>query len=123
MNSLRQETIKKLEELKESLSKNLYEDSYAELISIATDYDNGAQDNLYLYDTINECVEFIGNEELKYYLQNEIERDVDRIFYIVQDVHNVCGVYVFDGYGNLRDIDDTDFEYCIETLIDKLKEE
>lgn len=34
MNSLRQETVKKLEELKENLSKNLYEDSYAELISI-----------------------------------------------------------------------------------------
>lgn len=124
MDSLRQETVKKLEELKENLSKNLYEDSYAELISIAIDYDNEAQDNLYLYDTINECTEFLDDEQLEYYIDYQIKNfGIDRVFYMFNQVTNVCGVYVIDGYGNLRDIDDTDFEYCIETLIDKLEEE
>ena len=51
---LRKETIKKLEDYKEYIDQSMVEENYANLVNIAIDYDNEAQDELYLHDTLQE---------------------------------------------------------------------
>lgn len=122
LNNLKKETIKKSEELKDNLSYN-YENDYCDMVNIMIDYDNEAQDDLYLYDNVRETIEFIGDEDLEYYVDYQIKNfGYDRLFYMFNNVNNVCGLYVVDGYGNLRDVEQDDIIYCIDETIEKLKE-
>lgn len=38
-------------------------------------------------------------------------------------VHHPSGIYVIDGYENLRDVEQSDFEYCIDEIIEKIQDE
>ncbi len=122
LNKLKKETIKKLEELKDNLGYD-NEENYCNMINTMIDYDNEAQDNLYLYDTTQDLVEFVDDETLEYYIDYQIKNfGKDRLFYMFNNVNNVCGLYVVDGYGNLRDVEKDDFIYCIDEAITELKE-
>lgn len=68
LNELKKETIKKLEEIKNNLSYD-NEENYANMVNTMIDYDNEAQDSLYLYDTTQELVEFVDDEILKYLIK------------------------------------------------------
>lgn len=122
LNELKKETIKKLEEVKNNLSYN-NEENYRNMINTMIDYDNEAQDDLYLYDTTQELIEFVDDETLEYYVDYQTKTfGKDRYFYMFDGVSDVCGIYVIDGYGNLRDVEEDDFIYCIDEAITKLKE-
>ena len=122
IDKLKENTIKKLEELKSNLSFD-YEKNYSEMLNILSDYDYEAQDSLYLYDNINDLVEFVDDETLKYYVDYQLNTfGYERLFYMFNGVNNVCGLYVIDGYGNLRDVEISDFECCIDETINTLKE-
>lgn len=122
MNNLKEQTIKKLEEIKNNLSYDM-EENYRNMVNTIIDYDNEAQDNLYLYDTVQELIEFVDDETLEYYIDYQIKTfGKDRYFYMFNNVTNVCGIYVVDAYGNLRDIEKDDIIYCIDEIIIKLKE-
>lgn len=122
LNKLKKETIKKLEKVKNNLSYD-NEENYCNMVNTMIDYDNEAQDNLYLYDTIQELVEFVDDETLEYYVDYQVKTfGKDRYFYMFSNVSNVCGIYVIDGYGNLRNVEEYDFIYCIDEAISKLKE-
>ena len=121
INELKKETIKKLEELKNNLSYD-WERDYCDMINTMIDYDNEAQDDLYLYDNCRECVEFVDDETLQYYIEYQVKTfGQDRYFYMFNGVTNPCGIYVVDGYGNLRDVEESDFECCIDEAIERLK--
>lgn len=78
---------------------------------------------MYLYDITQEIVEFVDDELLKDYVDYQITTfGYDRLFYMFNNVNNVCGLYVVDGYGNLRDVEQEDIIYCINEAITKLKE-
>lgn len=122
LNELKKETIKNLEEVKNNLSYDM-EENYCNMINTMIDYDNKAQDNLCLYDTCRELVEFVDEETLQYYIEYQVkEFGMDRLFYMFSGVNNVCGIYKVDGYGNLEDVEIYEFEYCINECINKLKE-
>lgn len=70
LNELKKETIKKLEEIKSNLSYD-NEENYANMVNTMIDYDNEAQDSLYLYDTTQELVEFVDDEILKYLIEKK----------------------------------------------------
>ena len=96
LNRLKKETIK---ELKDNLGYD-NEENYCNMINIMIDYDNEAQDNLYLYDTTQDLVEFVDDESLEYYIDYQIKNfGKNRLFYMFNNVNNVCGLYVVDGYG------------------------
>ena len=121
LKKLRKETIKKLEEVKNNLGYDM-EENYCNMINTMIDYDNEAQDDLYLDDMTRELVEFVDDEILPYYVDYQVKTfGIDRYFYMFNGVNNVCGLYVVDGYGNLRDIEQSDLEYCIDEAITTLK--
>lgn len=119
---IKKETIKKLEEIKNNLSYDM-EENYTKTINVLIDYDNEAQDTLYLCDRANEVVEVVDDESLQYYVDYQIKTfGQDRYFYMFNQVENVCGLYTIDGCGNLRNIEKSDIESIIDEAIAMLKE-
>lgn len=119
---LKEETIKKLEELKNNLSYD-YEENYCNMINIMIDYDNEAQDDLYLHDMCRELVDIVDEELLQYYLEYQFKTfGVERLFYITQCLEHADTIYKVNGYGNLENVDNDDFIYCIDEAINQLKE-
>lgn len=122
MDKLIKETIKKLEELKDNLNFD-NEKNYCDMVNIMIDYDNKAQDDLYLYDTVRETVEFIDEETLPYYIESQLkEFGINRIIYMVGMVEYIDSIYKVNAYGNLENVDNSDFIYCIDETIERLKE-
>lgn len=120
LKELRKETIKKLEEVKNNLSYN-NDKNYCDMINTLIDYDNEAQDNLYLYDRIQEMTEFVDDEMLNNYLIKENSDSISRLRYFINNTQD-DDIYKLDGYGNLENVDKQDFEDCIDEAIDILKE-
>ena len=120
MNKLKKETIEKFEELKENLTYNDTEKNYCDLVNIAIDYDNEAQDELYLYDTIQELCNFV-DEDIMDYLIKENSTSLTRLRYFIGNTSDAV-IYKLDSYGNLENVTDDDFEYCVDACLDKLKE-
>lgn len=119
LNELKKETIKKLEEIKNNLSYD-NEQNYSDMVNTMIDYDNEAQDDLYLYDTTLELVDFV-NDEILEYLIKENSDSVLRLRYFLNDT-NEDTIYKLNVYGNLENVDINDFEFCIDEAITKLKE-
>ena len=118
-NELKEKTIKKLEELKERLSGQTYEENYCDLVNTLIDYDNEAHDKLYLYDSMRETVEFV-DDEIMEYLIKECDNDIDRLRCFIGDAHSDY-IYKLNGYGNLENVTDDDFIYCVDAAIERLK--
>ena len=119
LNELKKETIKKLGEVKNNLSYD-NEENYCDMINTMIDYDNEAQDDLYLYDTTQELVEFV-DEEILEYLINQNKDSLSRLRYFINDTYD-DSIYKLNGYGNLENVERDDFIYCIDEAISKLKE-
>ena len=119
LNKLKKETIKKLEEIKKNLSYD-NEENYCNMVNTMIDYDNEAQDDLYLYDTTQELIEFVDYEILEY-LINQNKDSLSRLRYFINDTYD-DSIYKLNGYGNLENVERDDFIYCIDEAISKLKE-
>lgn len=117
---LKKETIKKLEELKEELPSMCYDDIYCELDNILIEYDNEAQDNLYLSDALNEIGNFV-DEEMLPDLIRACNDDICRLRCFI-GCTNLASIYKLDGYGNLENVNDDDFIYAIDEIIERIKE-
>lgn len=123
LTKLRKDTIKKLQEIKDNLKSWNTQDDYTDIINTLIDYDNNANDDLYLYDNAQETTEIVDDETLPYYVDYQIKTfGIDRYFYMFNGVDDVCGLYVIDGYGNLRNMEDYDLECMIDNAITSLKE-
>ena len=122
LRQLKIKTIEKLNELKNNLSYD-NEENYCNMVNIMIDYDNEAQDDLYLHDSINDNVEFLDEELLKYYIEYQFKTfGTERLFYMTQCLEYSDSLYKVNAYGNLENVEKDDFIYCIDSALDKLKE-
>lgn len=119
---LRKEIIKKLKDYKEYIDQSTEDENYTNLINIAIDYDNKAQDNLYLYDTIQELVNFIDEEILQQLIEINAKDGIARLRCFINNTYDAY-IYKLNGYENLENVNDWDFEYCADELIQKLSKE
>lgn len=124
INKLKKETIKKLKEIKENLSYD-NEENYRNMINTLIDYDNEAHDNLYLYDRIQEMYNFVDDEILSYYIENEKDDyghyDLTRLRYFINNTYDDY-IYYINAYGNLENVEKEDFNICIDEAISVLEE-
>lgn len=119
---LRKETIKKLKDYKEYIDQSILEENYTNLINIAIDYDNEAQDSLYLYDTIQELVNFVDEDILQQLIEKNAKYGISRLRCFINTTYD-ANIYKLDGYENLENITDWDFGYCADECIKKLESE
>ena len=120
LKELKKQTIKKLEELREEIPNKSNEDNYCDITNALVDYDNEAQDNLYLYDKVRNITEFIDADELDDYIKCQ-DWSVARLRCFINDTYDDT-IYKFDGYGNIDNVCDDDFYFVIDEMIDYIKE-
>lgn len=120
MKNLKLETMKKLESLLNNKTYNV-DKYYCDIINTCIDYDNEAQDSLYLYDTIHEYYNVIDDEILEAYIKEQLNYGVSRIKYIFAGVTQDNENYILDDCGNLQDLSIDDCLDMISIAYDKLK--
>lgn len=111
-----QETIKKLNEIKEYID---YNKAYTDMINTAIYYDNEMQDDLYLHDIV---VDYgFCDEELVNYLLENIGNDITRLRYFIGDTMS-DDIYIVNDYGDLENVSMDDIIMCIDELLEMLEE-
>lgn len=119
LKELRKETIKKLEELQSNLGYDT-EETYCDMYNIMADYDNDAQDDLYLCDKLRDNLDVLDEELVQYYFQNN--QGLERLFYATRGIEYADSIYKVNAYGNLENITTDDFKWAIQETIDALQE-
>ena len=120
---MKEETIKKLKELKDNLSYD-NEENYCDLVNILIDYDNEMQDKLYLHDHLNDYLEIVDEETMQYYLEYQFKTfGTERLFYMTRCLDYADSIYKVNAYGNLENVTQDDFTYVIDEMIELLESE
>lgn len=124
------EVRKKLEDLKNNLSYDV-DGNYYDLVNTLIDYDNKMQgeDDIYLYDLLQERYDFIDEELLEYAVREELKNGVERLRCFLNDTYSDT-LYLINSYGNLENVDNDTIKdaidfiiYKIDCKLDDLKEE
>ena len=102
-------TIEKLKELKENLPNLTNNDIYYQLINISSERDLDVYVNDYGFISSDEVDDMIAN--------NINDYGVDRLRCFINDTY-ADDVYILDGYNNLKNVSDSDFEDCINNIIE-----
>ena len=96
------------------------ESTYNELYNLWMDY---------LCDTNDYELEYLFNEFVSYDLAEDIARNelenggLIRLYYFLGDADLTNDIFKIDGYGNLENIDESDFEYIKQELIYNLEKD
>ena len=115
----KREFIEQLGILKNGLGWDM-EENYANLWNACADYDNNHRGS-YLTDRIQEY-DFVDDEVLDYILVEQSKNGLSSLRCFIGDTYN-ASLYRLDGYGNLANVDNSDFEYLIDDIVQTLEED
>ena len=115
----KREFIEQLGILKNGLGYDMQE-NYANLWNACADYDNNHHGS-YLTDKITDY-DFVDDEILEYIVIKEAKGGVDRLRFFIGDTYS-DNIYRLDGYGNLANVDNSDFGYLIDDIVQSLEED
>lgn len=110
--------INKLKAIKETLTHDECA-NYSTIWNVCNDYDNTHR-GVYLTDRIQEH-DFV-DEEILEYIVKENASDVSRLRCFIGDTYD-ADIYLLDGYGNLRNVKQSDFECLIDDIVYELERE
>lgn len=95
-----------------------HNDTYSKLWNKCAEFDN--KHGTSLTDTITDY-DFV-TEDILEYIVKENATDLSRLRFFIGDTYD-ADIYRLDGYGNLANVDKSDFEYIIDELIENLQEQ
>lgn len=113
----RREFIEQLRELKEGLGYDM-EENYTNLWNVCADFDNNHHGS-YLTDRIQEY-DFVDDEVLDYILVEQSKNGLSSLRCFIGDTYD-DRIYRLDGYGNLANVDNSDFEYLIDEISEEIE--
>lgn len=116
--NIRKKLIKYLNEVKENLGV-FTKDNYEKIYKILEDFDD---ENCTDYIGELHQSDFLKDDDLDYFLKKEIEGGVDRLRCLINDTYS-DDMYKLDGYGNLANITQGDFENLIDDLTYQIKQD
>ena len=96
------------------------EENYANLWNACADYDNNHRGS-YLTGRIQEY-DFVDDEILEYIVKEESLGGISRLRCFIGDTYD-ANLYRLDGYGNLANVDNSDFEDLIDDIVQTLEED
>lgn len=108
--------IEKLNDIKEHLGYDM-EENYGDIWNACADFDN-SHSYSYLTDTIT-GYDFVTEDVLEYIVK-ENATDLSRLRCFINNTYD-DDIYMLDGYGNLRNVDNDDFKSLIDDLIEDLQ--
>ena len=66
--------------------------------------------------------DFVDDEVLEYIVKKESLGGISRLRCFIGDTYD-ANLYRLDGYGNLANVDNSDFEYLIDDIVQSLEED
>lgn len=108
--------VDELSSLKHGLSADMSK-NYTDIWNACADYDN-AHDGSYITDKITEY-DFV-TEDLLEYIVKENATDLSRLRCFIGDTYD-ADIYMLDGYGNLQNVEESDFENLIDDIVSDLQ--
>ncbi len=110
--------IDELGDMKENLSWDM-ERNYCDIWNACADFDN-AHRGSYITDKITEY-DFV-TEDLLEYIVKENATDLSRLRCFIGNTYD-ADIYMLDGYGNLQNVERSDFENLIDDIVSDLQSE
>ena len=101
-------------------SAGIWRKNYANLWNACADYDNNHRGS-YLTGRIQEY-DFVDDEILEYIVKEESLGGISRLRCFIGDTYD-ANLYRLDGYGNLANVDNSDFEDLIDDIVQTLEED
>lgn len=111
--------VERLSDMKSNLDGFDMSKNYAEIWNACADFDNEHRDS-YLTDKIT-GYDFVDDELLEYIVK-ENATDLSRLRCFIGDTYD-ADIYMLDGYGNLQNVEVSDFENLLDDLISDLQYE
>ena len=111
--------VEQLSDMKSNLDGFDMSKNYAEIWNACADFDNEHRDS-YLTDKIT-GYDFVDDELLEYIVK-ENATDLSRLRCFIGDTYD-ADIYMLDGYGNLQNVEVSDFENLLDDLISDLQYE
>lgn len=112
----RAEFIEQLKILKEDLSYDM-EKNYCDIWNACADFDN-EHSGSYITDKIT-GYDFV-TEDLLEYIVKENATDLSRLRCFIGNTYD-ADIYMLDGYGNLQNVEESDFENLIDDIVSDLQ--
>lgn len=112
----RAEFIEQLKNLKADLSYDM-EKNYCDIWNACADFDNEHRGS-YITDKITEY-DFV-TEDLLEYIVKENATDLSRLRCFIGNTYD-ADIYMLDGYGNLQNVEESDFENLIDDIVSDLE--
>lgn len=112
------EFIERLKFLKEDLGYDM-EINYGAIWNLCADFDNTHRDS-YTTSVIDQY-DFV-TEDLLEYIVKENASDLSRLRCFINDTYD-DSIYMLDGYGNLKNVVESDFENLIDDIVSDLQSE
>lgn len=112
----RAEFIEQLKILKADLSYDM-EKNYCDIWNACADFDNEHRGS-YITDKITEY-DFV-TEDLLEYIVKENATDLSRLRCFIGNTYD-ADIYMLDGYGNLQNVEESDFENLIDDIVSDLQ--
>lgn len=112
----RAEFIERLKYLKQDLSYDM-ESNYGAIWNLCSDFDNTHRDS-YTTSVIDQY-DFV-TEDLLEYIVKENASDLSRLRCFINDTYD-DSIYMLDGYGNLKNVEESDFENLIDDIVSDLQ--
>ena len=110
--------VDELQEMKHNLGYDM-EENYCHIWNACAEFDN-VHDGCYTTDKITNY-DFV-TEDLLEYIVKENATDLSRLRCFINNTYE-DNIYMLDGYGNLRNVDNGDFENLIDDIVSDLQNE
>lgn len=110
------EFIEELETLRSKLCDHSASENYSNIWNACADFDNGHR-GFYLTDRIQEQ-DFVTEDVLEYIVKKNAT-ELSRLRCFINDTYE-DDIYRLDGYGNLANVNDDDFEDLLDLLVEEV---
>ena len=111
------EFIEELETLRRKLCDHSASENYSNIWNACADFDNGHR-GFYLTDRIQEQ-DFVDEEVLEYIVIEQAKNGISGLRCFIGDTYS-DDIYRLDGYGNLANVNDDDFEDLLDLLVEEV---
>ncbi len=116
----RKKLINQLNEEIKDMDCKSKRDVYIKIRELIEDFD--AEHNTCYYDNIRNISDILDDDDLDFWLESAAKDGVDRVRNFVADTYS-DDIYKLDGYNNLANVEESDFESLVYDLTERIKDD
>ena len=116
----RKKLINQLNEEIKDMDCKSKRDVYIKIRELIEDFD--AEHSTCYYDNLRDISDILDDDDLDFWLESAAKDGVDRVRNFVADTYS-DDIYKLDGYNNLANVEESDFESLVYDLTERIKDD